>query len=447
MSSNDKIIWQHLKSKGLTDAGIAGIMGNLYAESGLKPTNLQNTFEKKLKYTDETYTKAVDSGIYKNFINDSAGYGLAQWTYWSRKKALLNFCKAKNKSVGDLLTQLDFLLSELTTGYIDLLNFLKTTSSVEQASNRFLLEFERPADKSKTVQDKRISYAYKYYNLYTNQKGGEIMSNSSLISYTRISPNRTSPRNHIIDTITIHCVVGQLSLQSLGSIFASTSRKASCNYGISPDGKIGMYVEEKDRSWCSSSASNDHRAITIEVASDTFHPYAVTDAAYAALIRLLVDICQRNPAIKRLKWKGDKTLIGKIDKQNMTVHRWFANKACPGDYLYNKHFEIAEKVNAELDLLENSIPNAPKGNKPSFIPIEQEEEEMTQEQFNSMMDNWIAEQAKKGPSAWSEQYRVWAEKNNLISGNESGEKMYKKPLTREEFITVLYRALHRNIID
>lgn len=173
------------------------------------------------------------------------------------------------------------------------------------------------------------------------------MSNSPLVSYVKISPNRTSPRNHKIDTITIHCVVGQCTVERLGEVFAPTSRQASSNYGIGYDGRIGMYVEEKDRSWCSSSASNDHRAITIEVASDTTHPYAVTDKALAALIDLCADICKRN-GIPKLLWKGDKNLIGQVDKQNMTVHRWFANKSCPGDYLYERHGYIADEVNKRL---------------------------------------------------------------------------------------------------
>ena len=173
-------------------------------------------------------------------------------------------------------------------------------------------------------------------------------TNSRLVNYTRISPNRTNNRKHSIDTISIHCVVGQCSVETLGSIFADTSKQASSNYGIGYDGRIGMYVEEKDRSWCTSSASNDHRAITIEVASDTTYPYAVNDTAYKALITLLVDICKRNN-IKELKWKGDKSLIGQVDKQNMTVHRWFANKSCPGDYLYKRHGQIASEVNAKLN--------------------------------------------------------------------------------------------------
>lgn len=185
------------------------------------------------------------------------------------------------------------------------------------------------------------------------------MSNSSLISYVKISPNRTSPRNHVIDTVTIHCVVGQCSIETLGDIFSPTSKQASSNYGIGPDGRIGMYVEESDRSWCSSNAANDNRAITIEVASDTYHPYKVTDKAYKALIELLADICKRNN-IKQLLWKADKSLIGQVDKQNMTVHRWFANKSCPGDYLYNLHEQIAKEVNAKLGVvkIDESTPSS-----------------------------------------------------------------------------------------
>lgn len=173
-------------------------------------------------------------------------------------------------------------------------------------------------------------------------------TNSPLVAYTKISPNRTKNRNHSIDTITIHCVVGQCSVEALGSVFAATERQASSNYGVGADGRIGMYCEEKDRSWCSSNAANDHRAITIEVASDTTHPYAVNDKAYAALIDLCVDICKRN-GIKRLVWSTDKNQrINHLNGCNMTVHRDYANKSCPGDYLYERHGDIASKVNAQL---------------------------------------------------------------------------------------------------
>ena len=172
-------------------------------------------------------------------------------------------------------------------------------------------------------------------------------TNSSLVTYKNISPNKTSPRGHKIDTITIHCIVGQWTAQKGCDYFAMTNKKASANYVVGKDGSIGLSVEEKDRSWCSSNKANDHRAVTIEVASDTTHPYAVTDRALGALIELITDICKRNK-IKELKWKADKSLIGQVEKQNMTVHRWFANKACPGDYLYNKHSYIAEQVNKKL---------------------------------------------------------------------------------------------------
>lgn len=181
-------------------------------------------------------------------------------------------------------------------------------------------------------------------------------TNSSLVNYTRISPNRGNVvngkrvygRDHAIDTVSIHCVVGQCTVEALGSIFASASKQASSNYGIGYDGRIGMYVEEKDRSWCTSSRANDNRAVTIEVASDTKHPYRVNDAAYKSLIKLLADICRRN-GIKKLVWSTDKNdRINHRNGCNMTVHRDFANKACPGDYLYNLHGQIATEVNKIL---------------------------------------------------------------------------------------------------
>ena len=180
------------------------------------------------------------------------------------------------------------------------------------------------------------------------------MSNSPLVSYTKISPNKTSPRNKKIDTITIHCVVGQCSIETLGNIFAPTSRQASSNYGVGVDGRIGMYVEEKDRSWCSSNAANDHRAITIEVASDTTEPYAVNDKAFAALIDLVTDICQRN-GIKKLVWSANKEdRVNHKNGCNMTVHRDYANKSCPGTYLYERHGQIADEVNKRLGSYEES---------------------------------------------------------------------------------------------
>ena len=176
-NNNSSIIWNFLKAQGLNDFGIAGLMGNLYAESGLKPTNLQNTFEKKLGMSDDEYTKAVDDKTYTNFVKDSAGYGLAQWTYYSRKQKMLDFHIEKGKSIGDLTTQLEFLVQELTTSYkTSVWEVLKTAKSVLEASNAVLLKFERPADQSEAVQTKRASYGQEYYDAYAtknNIQGGK----------------------------------------------------------------------------------------------------------------------------------------------------------------------------------------------------------------------------------------------------------------------------------
>lgn len=176
-------------------------------------------------------------------------------------------------------------------------------------------------------------------------------TNSSLVSYTKLSPNHSGQRTHSIDRITPHCVVGQCSVETLGSIFLPTSRQASCNYGIGVDGRVGMYVEEKNRSWCSSSNSNDQRAITIECASDATEPYAFKDVVYQKLITLCVDICKRNGK-KKLLWLGDKdktlSYEPKSDEMVLTVHRWFANKSCPGNWMYARMGDLAEKVTAQL---------------------------------------------------------------------------------------------------
>lgn len=462
--TNEEKIWNYFKSKGFTDFGTAGMMGNLYTESGLKPNNLQNTGNTKLGMTDDEYVAAIDNGTYTKdqFVYDKQGAFLAQWTYWSRKKALYEFMVSRGVSIGNLEIQLDFIYKELSEGYKSTLNVLKTATSVRQASDAVLVNYECPGviingteEQKEDTKKKRAGFGQIYYDKYAaktttpansdlkynendivdftgtthyananaasgsackagvarvsktakgshpyhlikvsgggstvygwvdeadikglhkenitdetdKQTGGTTMgfTNSSLVSYTKISPNRTKNRNHAIDTITIHCVVGQCSVETLGNIFAPTSRQASSNYGVGYDGRIGMYVEEKDRSWCSSNAANDHRAITIEVASDTTHPYAVKDKALAALIELVADICKRN-GIKKLVWSTNKSdRVNHKNGCNMTVHRDYANKSCPGDYLYNKHGYIAEQVNKRLGVTESTTP-APTTSTPA----------------------------------------------------------------------------------
>lgn len=499
--TNDEKIWRFLKGYGLNDYGIAGLMGNLYAESGLNSQNLQNTYEKKLGYTDAEYTKAVDSGKYKNFVKDSAGYGLAQWTYWSRKQALLDFSKSAKASIGDLDMQLNFLMKELSDSYSSVLNILMSASSIVEASNAVLLQFERPADQSISVRSKRAEYGQVYYNKFVNaQEGGSVgMSNSPLVEYTRISPNKNSPRNEAIDRISVHCVVGQCSIETLGSIFAPSSKKASSNYGVGYDGRIGMYVEEKDRSWCTSSSANDNRAITIEVASDTYDPYKVTDAAYSGLLNLITDICKRNGKNK-VVWFGDKdTTLAYVPKSNemvLTVHRWFANKACPGNYLYNLHPQIAAEVNKRLGNMDANAGEAvnyqvrvtaedglncrtypvngdvitaySKGailnitkeqsgwgftgtgwvslyytEKVTSANTPEEDEDMTLETFKKLMNEYRAELRDNDCGDWSKEARDWATSNGLFAGggalpDGTPNYMWADMLTREQAAQLFY---------
>lgn len=249
------------------------------------------------------------------------------------------------------------------------------------------------------------------------------MSNSPLVSYTKLSPNHSGKRNHVIDTITIHCMAGNASVETCGALFANPSRKASSNYGIGSDGRIALYVDEANRSWCTSSASNDNRAVTIEVANNGGAPdWPVSDKAYAALLDLVTDICKRN-GIKKLLWKGDKSLIGQVNKQNMTVHRWFAAKACPGDYLYNRHGQIAAEVNKRLEGEEE-------------VDIAKLISEMTNEQAYQLMQKAELHAKILDEPAWSKNEGYWAKatKAGIVDGSSP-----ERPMKRDEVIAVLGR--------
>lgn len=168
-AGNEKAIWDFLSSKIGNDYGVAGLMGNLKAESALMPNNLQNSCESRLGFTNETYTRAVDEGTYDDFINDKAGYGLAQWTSSGRKNNLFNFAHNANKSIGDLTMQLEFLMTELTGSYKSVLAALKTATSVKEASDVVLTKFERPKDQSDSVKVRRAEYGQEYYNKYAKK--------------------------------------------------------------------------------------------------------------------------------------------------------------------------------------------------------------------------------------------------------------------------------------
>lgn len=239
----------------------------------------------------------------------------------------------------------------------------------------------------------------------------------SIVDYTEISPHWSTRKSDAIDHVAIHCVVGQVSAESLGRHFAKDSTQASSTYGVDKDGRIGQYVSEEHRAWTTggvdrngnpirvngiSGSDIDHRAITIEVASDSFEPYAITDAACEGLIKLLVDICKRHPTIGRLRWQGDKSLVGQADKQNIAVHRWFALKSCPGDYIYERLGDIAMEVNKRLD----------------------------------------AEQST--PAAWAKEAVEWATSNGIMLGDGKGDLRLKDNVTREEMMVFMHRM--RNLM-
>lgn len=256
------------------------------------------------------------------------------------------------------------------------------------------------------------------------------MSNSPYVSYTKISPHRNSPRNHAIDRISIHCVVGQVTMQSLGEIFQT--KAASSNYGVDRDGHVGMYVEEKDRSWCSDSPENDHRAVTIETASDVSEPYRVNDAAYQTLLNLCTDICKRNGK-KKLLWLGDKAktlaYTPKSDEMVLTVHRWFnAGKSCPGTYLYERQGAIAAEVTRRLSESE-----------------EKEEPDLTEAEAKKIarqeIEAYFGEQAKKPTADWAQTHVKTVQERGIMNGDEEGGFRPYSLVTRQELAATMVNAL------
>lgn len=231
------------------------------------------------------------------------------------------------------------------------------------------------------------------------------MSNSSMVAYSILSPNNSGLRTHAIDRITPHCVPGQVTAEGLGAEFAKPSKRASSNYGIDKDGRVGLYVPENWRSWCSSSSENDQRAVTIECASEATHPYEMSPCVYETLVTLCVDICRRNGK-RRLLWLADKekTLAYEpaADEMMLSVHRWFENKACPGEWLFSRLDRLAEEVTAALNPPETMFSDVP-------------------------------------PDAWFADTVRWAVERGIAHGFPDGSFQPNKPATRAEVLTFLRR--------
>jgi hypothetical protein len=227
VSDPSRAIWDFFTAKGLNACAVAGIMGNLYAESALRSTNLQNTYEKKLGMTDTAYTQAVDNGSYTNFVKDSAGYGLAQWTYWSRKQALLAYAQRAKKSIGDLGMQLEYLWQELQ-GYTAVMKTLKAATSIQVASDCILTQFERPANQSDAVKTKRAGYGKKYYDKYAS---GTVTSTTPTVSTPYLVKITASVLNIRKQPTTASAVTGAIKDRGVYTIVEEASGIGATRWG------------------------------------------------------------------------------------------------------------------------------------------------------------------------------------------------------------------------
>lgn len=248
--TDEKAIWDFLMDKLGNAYGVAGLMGNLYAESALRPNNLQNTYEKKLGYTDASYTAAVDNGSYTNFVRDSAGYGLAQWTYWSRKQKMLEYTQSKKKSIGDLTTQLEFLYKELSESYKSVLTTLKNAKNIRTASDAVLTKFERPANMGESVQVKRAGYGQKYYDKYASTAVAPTdpvkpqPSTSTKVDYAQKFDRSIAGNYEVTASAGLHIRSGANTKKtSLGVLPGGTVVKNYGYYSVAANGVRWLYVK------------------------------------------------------------------------------------------------------------------------------------------------------------------------------------------------------------
>lgn len=312
-TTNEEKIWNYLYDKLGNPYGVAGIMGNMYAESALNPKNLQNTYEKKLGYTDESYTAAIDNGSYTNFVKDSAGYGLVQWTYWSLKQGLYNYAKSTGKSIGDLEMQLEFLCKELNEDFNAVWNALKTSKSVLDASNIMLLQFERPADQSTSVQTKRAGYGQEYYNKYANKATTGGVNMKLVENILTKNPCYTAGRKITVKGLMLHSIGCP---QPKASVFLNNWNNSSTNVCVhgfidGNDGTIYQTLPWNHRGWHCGSGSNgsgNNTHIGVEMCepacikytggssftcSDIATAKAVAKRTYEAAVELFAYLCKK----------------------------------------------------------------------------------------------------------------------------------------------------------
>ena len=354
-STNAEKIFDYLVRHGLTEIAAYGLMGNIQAESGYNPWNLQNSYENRLGMNDATYTACVDNNTYLNFATDKAGYGLCQWTSSGRKNGLLRHAKSTARSIGDMEMQLEWLMYELESGYKSVLSSINAAKSIREASDIVLKQFERPADQSEAVQSLRAKYGETIKSQLSGNTGTQVIipqikttgADSQLVSVVNWSDKNYGTRTSKITGVTIHHMAGDSTIEGCMAYHKTCTKKVSANYYIGSDGRIGQAVPESKGAWTSSNRTNDMQKVTIEVANcATGGLWPVSDAAYNSLVALVVDICKRND-IGMVNYTGDKNGI-------ITEHRMFSNTVCPGASLHDflTSGKLVNDVNSRIGSIE-----------------------------------------------------------------------------------------------
>lgn len=437
---NEEKIWEFLKSKGFTDFGVSGLMGNLYAESGLSPINLQNSYEKKLNFTDQSYTQAVDNGSYTNFVKDAAGYGLAQWTYWSRKQNLLNYARSVGKSIGDLDMQLEFLCKELS-GYSTVWKTLQSATSVFEASNAVLLQYERPANQSEAVQNKRASYGQAYYDKFAHSTTKEGVG--SLTAIERL-------------IATAKAEEGYLEKATNAQLDSKTANAGSNNwtkYARDLDNIGNIYNGKKNGyAWCDVFVDWCFiKTFGVDLAMKLLcQPYGGAGAGCTYSVQYYK---QKGQFHKSNPQAGDQIFFTNdggatsyhtglvIAVGNGKVYTIEGNTSSASGVIPNGGCVRAKSYNLTATYICGY-------GRPDWSLVgesaEQEDEDMTLDRFKELMKEYRAELQDNDCGTWSKDAREWAIANGLIGGtgnNANGEPNYAwaDQLTREQAAALFYR--------
>ena len=460
-----------LRSKGLNDFGIAGVLGNMFAESGLNPRNLQNTYEKKLGMTDEQYTNAVDNGTYTNFVYDKAGYGFFQLTYWSRKQNFLNFAKERKTSIGDEETQLEFFYRELCTSYPAVLAILKSATSVLQASNAMLLNYERPADQSESVQRKRAEYSQNYYDKYiTAKQGGSLMkynennkplqcmmTNSTCYKGTKTmqvkgilwhstGANNPNLKRYVQPSAcdpNYNQLMQLLGKNTGGNDWNHTEHQAglNCWVGKLADGSVTTIqtMPWNYRPWGCGSGKNgscNNGWIQFEICEDALNDRDYFNKVYKEACEITAYLCKMfnidphgtvkygNINVPTILCHQDSYQLGLGSNHGDVLH-WFPKF---GKTMNDVRNDVATLLNQQTN--------------------EMEDDDMTDERVKEICKDVITEQRKalqdNDCGTWSQEARDWAISCGLIAGSGAlpdGQPnyMWADQLTREQAAALFYR--------